>query len=228
MNLGKETETLEFKKTTGEVKEGMVSIAAILNKHGVGTLYFGVKPNGDVMGQEVSESSLRDVSRLVYETIKPQIYPVIKEEILDGRHVIKVEFSGEDKPYSASGRYYLRTADEDREVTPAELKQFFIANEYKEKWEKTRTDISSKQIDKQAIKNFCSRAVSVGRMVDGKYNAPTIMKRFGLVDGDYLTNAGNVLFGSEHPVTLKAAIFATDEKLTFWICSFLRIIFITF
>lgn len=77
------------------------------------------------MGQEVSESSLRDVSRLVYETIKPQIYPVIKEEILDGRHVIKVEFSGEDKPYSASGRYYLRTADEDREVTPAELKQLF-------------------------------------------------------------------------------------------------------
>ena len=215
MNLGKETETLEFKKTTGEVKEGMVSIAAILNKHGVGTLYFGVKPNGDVMGQEVSESSLRDVSRLVYETIKPQIYPVIKEEILDGRHVIKVEFSGEDKPYSASGRYYLRTADEDREVTPAELKQFFIANEYKEKWEKTRTDIFSKQIDKQAIKNFCSRAISVGRMVDGKYNAPTVMKRFGLVDGDYLTNAGNVLFGSEHPVTLKAAIFATDEKLTF-------------
>lgn len=29
-----------------------------LNKHGVGTLYFGVKPNGDVIGQEVSESSL--------------------------------------------------------------------------------------------------------------------------------------------------------------------------
>ena len=69
MNLGKESETLEFKKTTGELKEGMVSIAAILNKHGVGTLYFGVKPNGDVIGQEVSESSLRDVSRLVYERI---------------------------------------------------------------------------------------------------------------------------------------------------------------
>lgn len=30
MNLGKETETLEFKKTTGEMKEAMVSIAAIL------------------------------------------------------------------------------------------------------------------------------------------------------------------------------------------------------
>ena len=50
MNLGKETETLEFKKTTGEMKEAMVSIAAMLNKHGIGTLYYGVKPNGEVVG----------------------------------------------------------------------------------------------------------------------------------------------------------------------------------
>ena len=48
MNLGKETETLEFKKTTGEMKEAMISISSILNKHGIGTLYFGVKPNGDI------------------------------------------------------------------------------------------------------------------------------------------------------------------------------------
>lgn len=54
MNLGKESENLEFKKTTGETKEAMISIASILNKHGVGTLYFGVKPNGDVVGQNVS------------------------------------------------------------------------------------------------------------------------------------------------------------------------------
>lgn len=35
------------------------------------------------------------------------------------------------------------------------------------------------------------------------------------MSGEYLTNAGNVLFGNSHPITLKAAIFATDEKLTF-------------
>ena len=59
MNLGKETETLEYKKSTGEMKEAMVSIASILNKHGIGTLYFGVKPNGTVCGQNVSESYVR-------------------------------------------------------------------------------------------------------------------------------------------------------------------------
>ena len=66
MNLGKESETLEFKKTTGEMKEAMVSISSILNKHGIGTLYFGVKPNGDIIGQDVSESSIT--------TIRPHYY----------------------------------------------------------------------------------------------------------------------------------------------------------
>lgn len=214
-NLGKETETLEFKKTTGEVKEGMVSISSILNKHKVGTLYFGVKPNGDATGQDVSESSLRDVSRAVYESIRPQIYPVITEEILDDRHVIKVEFEGSEVPYSAYGRYYLRTADEDREVSPAELKKFFVANEYKEKWEKTKSEVLKKDVDKSAVKKFCEKAIAAGRLPDGKYTAAAILDRFGLTSGDYLTNAGNVLFGKKDPVTLKAAIFATDEKLTF-------------
>lgn len=215
MNLGKETETLEFKKTTGEMKEAMDSITSILNKHGIGTLYFGVKPNGDVIGQDVSESSLRNVSRAVYENIKPQIYPAIEEIILDGRHLIKVEFSGESAPYSAAGRYYLRTADEDREVTPEELKAFFVANKYREKWEKGKSDTSVRQIDKTAIKSFWQKAVSVGRLPEGRYTCPMVLKRFGLIFDDCLTNAGEVLFGNTHPVSLKAGIFATDEKLTF-------------
>ena len=33
MNIGKENEIIEFKKTTAEVKEGLQSISAILNKH---------------------------------------------------------------------------------------------------------------------------------------------------------------------------------------------------
>lgn len=40
----RETETLEFKKSTGEIKEGVISLSSMLNKHGWGTLYFGIKP----------------------------------------------------------------------------------------------------------------------------------------------------------------------------------------
>ena len=214
MNLGKETETLEFKKSTGEIREAMVSISSILNKHGIGTIYFGVKPNGDVIGQDVSESSLRDVSRTIYESIRPQIYPAIEEVVLDGRHLIKVEFSGENAPYSATGRYYLRTADEDREVAPEELKEFFAANKYRGKWEKEKSKATEKQIDRKAIKTFCQKAIAAGRMPEGRYTCPIVLNRFGLITDNYLTNAGEALFGTTRPITLKAGIFATDEKLT--------------
>ena len=51
MNLGMETELVEFKKTTGELKEGLISIASMLNKNGKGTLYFDVRNNGEIVGQ---------------------------------------------------------------------------------------------------------------------------------------------------------------------------------
>lgn len=53
---------------------------------------------------------------------------------------------------------------------------------------------NAKQVDKAAVKVFCEKAISAGRMVDGRYTVQTVLKKFGLVNGDYLTNAGNVFF----------------------------------
>jgi hypothetical protein len=36
-----ENERLEYKKSLGELKEAIISIAAMLNKHGGGELWFG-------------------------------------------------------------------------------------------------------------------------------------------------------------------------------------------
>ena len=52
-------------------------------------------------------------------------------------------------------------------------------------------------------------------MPEGRYTCPIVLKRFGLIYDDSLTNAGEILFGNTRPVSLKAGIFATDEKLTF-------------
>ncbi len=57
-NIGIETEQIEYKKTTGEIKEAITSIVAILNKHGAGELYFGIRNNGDVLGQEIEKLGL--------------------------------------------------------------------------------------------------------------------------------------------------------------------------
>lgn len=39
----KESEKIELKKSTAELKDAIISIAAILNKHGRGEVYFGVR-----------------------------------------------------------------------------------------------------------------------------------------------------------------------------------------
>ena len=122
MSLGFETETLEFKKSTGELKEGIISIASMLNKHSFGVLYFGVKNDGTPIGQEIGDSTLRDISQAIAVFIKPQVIPTITLQLLDGKNIIKVEAKGNEIPYSAYGKYYIRSADEDRELTPGQLR----------------------------------------------------------------------------------------------------------
>ena len=91
-NLGRETEQIEYKKSTGELKEGIISIVSILNKHGSGELLFGVKNNGDVIGQEITDSTLRDISQAVSNHIKPVIYPQITVREYDGQrnHICQI------------------------------------------------------------------------------------------------------------------------------------------
>lgn len=215
INFGHETEELEFKRSTGEVHDAMKDVVAILNKHEKGILYFGVAPNGDVKGLQVAESTLRDVSRVVFESIKPQIYPQIQKITIDGCDIIEVKFSGKNKPYSAYGKYYIRVADESRELTPAELKEMMLSSEYSERWEQFETEYTIKDVDEAALKDFYNRATACGRLPDEGFDAEKLLNKLSLLKNGKLNNAGYVLFGNNGPVTLKMAVFASDEKLTF-------------
>ena len=59
----KETETLELKKSTSELRQAIISIGAILNKHQSGKIIFGIKDNGEVLGQDISKNTIRDMGR---------------------------------------------------------------------------------------------------------------------------------------------------------------------
>ena len=63
-----ENEVTEFKKTTGELKEGIISIVSILNKHQGGKLYFGIKDNGEIIGQDVSSKTVFSFWTSLYES----------------------------------------------------------------------------------------------------------------------------------------------------------------
>lgn len=214
MNFGHEDETLEFKKSTGELNEAMNSISAMLNKHGRGTIYFGVLPNGEVKGQTVNESTLRDVSRKIYESIVPQIVPSIEKRIVEEKEIIEVNFSGNNKPYSSKGVYYIRIADEDRVLPPHELRQLFEYNK-NISWDAELTDYTIDDIDIKSLEMYYKKATSCGRLKEEEFNASKILIKLGLMKKERLTNAAYYLFSKNNPIVLKMAIFATDEKLTF-------------
>ncbi len=127
MNFGMETEVVEFKKTTGELKEGMISLASMLNKNGKGTLYFGVKNDGEVVGQQIGDRTMREISQGIVNAVKPQVIPTIITELCEDKNIIKVTVEGDEKPYSAYGKYYMRSADEDREITPQQLRSLMLS-----------------------------------------------------------------------------------------------------
>ena len=216
MIFGRESENIEFKKSTGQLSKSMDDIASILNKRGEGVLYFGIKPDGEVCGQEVSEKTLNDVAESIKTAIKPMIYPKIEEIEIDGKHVIRVSFSGNEMPYSSYGRYFKRVFDRAEEMSAEELKETFAAIDYTSSWENHKTAFGLEAIDHDALKRFYDQSVSCGRLDPLPfYSEQELLSRLGLLIDGKLTNAGYYLFSSKDPVTLKAAIYSTDARISF-------------
>lgn len=211
----REDETNELKKTTGEINEAMVSISAILNKHNRGTVFFGLKNDGTVFPFEISDSTIRDVSRKIFESIRPQIFPEISLVEMEGCKIIKVDFSGNETPYSAFGRYYIRTADEDRELSPNELKRMMIQSEYEENWENLPSEETVSDVDLKTLNQFYLSATGCGRLPEMEREPDQLLSKLGLLSNGFLTNAGRYLFSAKKPLVLKMAVFATDHKTTF-------------
>ncbi|MEK6856998.1 MAG: ATP-binding protein [Nanoarchaeota archaeon] len=122
----KESETVELKKSTSELKEAIISIVAILNKHHKGQLYFGIKNNGEIIGQDVTENTLREISKSISDHIEPKIYPKINKVLPNNKKCILVDFDGSESPYFAYGRAYMRVSDEDKQLSAKELEKLFV------------------------------------------------------------------------------------------------------
>lgn len=216
MNLGMETEILEFKRSTGELKEAVNSICAILNKHQHGELYFGIKPNGVPVGQTVTEESLRDVSQKIANCIEPRIYPEVRKVVLNGKECIYVKFEGKQVPYFASGIARIRVADEDCVMSPEEITELLLKSGREgNRWENLVSNRLINDVDEELLKRYTNQANEAGRITIGYTDKETVLNQLELTEGNRLLNAGKVLFSDDITQDLQMAIFATEERLTF-------------
>ncbi len=215
MTIGQENETLEFKSSTGERKEALESIVAILNKHCRGTLFFGVDDNGFVVGQQVSDSTKKDIATIINDLIDPKITPSIETPVVDGKTIIKVSFCGNNRPYSVNGKYLIRVGTQNRKMSTEELKRLIKNEDYSSKWEEEITDKTLDDVDDAALIDFYNSAKRCGRLEMDEFNKEKLLVSLELVSNGYLKNGGYALFGKDAKIGLKLAIYATENKVTF-------------
>lgn len=215
-SLGEETEQVEFKKSTGEIKEAVISIAAILNKHGSGDLYFGVKNNGDVIGQEITDKTTREVSQAIGSHLKPVIYPEIKRETYNDRDVVHVLFEGHMQPYTAYNIPRIRVADEDL-VMAQDIYDDMLRkrDDFRKAWERQMSEYHIADIDKTVFERYLKRAKEVGRITFDNEDPESVLNKLELTSGDTLLNAGAALFVDCGINDLQMAKFASNERITF-------------
>lgn len=210
----KESETVEFKKTISEIKEAVISMAAMINKQGHGTIYFGISDKGTVLGQMIGHETLQVVSQAFVDNIEPKIYPTIEVVKIDGKDCIVAQAKGINSPYFAYGRAYIRVGESDKRLSVAEIESRILSKK-KIFWEKEQSPKPLTEINKETVKSFVRQAKIAGRIDFDYIDTRTTLNKLHLLEGIHLTMAAEVLFCDDNQMEIQAATFAGNDKLTF-------------
>ncbi len=191
-----ESETVELKASLAELDAALIDVCAFLNHRG-GSLFFGVKPDGRVVGLTVADSTLLKVSQKIRQKLKPEIIPEIRERIEDDKSIIEVIISeGTHKPYFVDGVAYIRSGSESVKMPPDVLtRQIMEQQGYV--WDR---DICAgamfDDIDPALVKSYLTRALQVRHIdLDPDTPAETALESLELLKEGKLTNAAILLFG---------------------------------
>ena len=110
LTAGREGGEVEFKQTTGQLERGMETLCAFLNGAG-GTVLFGVKDNGKIIGQEVSDKTKRDIAEAI-RLIEPFATITVSYADIPDTDKQVIALNAEEqrymRPFTYKGRAYHR------------------------------------------------------------------------------------------------------------------------
>ena len=194
----RESETLEFKSTTGTRREAAKTMCAMLN-HSGGYVLFGVSPDGDVVGQQVGDRTIEDVSAEI-QRIDPPAFPEVNRVPVAGdRELVVVRVNrGSARPYMYQGVAYRRVGNTTLALSSDEYNRMLFERMHSERrWEnQPATGWSIDDLDVSEIRRTVAEAVRRGRLENPGTQDPIEMLRgLGLYRNGILWRAAVVLFG---------------------------------
>ena len=195
-----ESETVEFKASTGQRTEAARTLSAMLNGRG-GQVIFGIQPTGKVTGQEVGDKTLGDITNACQE-IKPRLPPEIERVSLPDcaqREVLAVIVpSGANRPYSHKGNYYMRSGASTVEMPDETQVSLVLERAHgSQRWETEGSQRGLDAIDDEEVCAFRDDAIAAGRAkFEPGASAAEVLLALNLLDDHGKPNRGAVaLFG---------------------------------
>jgi ATP-dependent DNA helicase RecG len=221
-----ESETLEFKLTTGERREASQTLCAMLNHRG-GRVLFGIHPKpARIVGQQVSDKTLEDVAQEL-KLIDPPVFPSVERiPVGDGKEVVVVTVTqGPVRPYTYKGQAYKRVGCTSPAMSRDEYNRMLLERMHGEsRWEnQPADDWSPADLDIAEIVRTVDEAVRRGRSEDpGTRDPNELLRGLGLSRGGRLLRAAIVLFAKAERLSaefpqclLRVARFKGTDKTQF-------------
>ena len=187
---------------TGTRREAAQTVCAMLNQRG-GHVLFGVTPIGDVVGQQVSERTIEEVSAEI-QRVDPPAFPEIERvQVAGGLEVIAVRVNQDSaRPYQYRGTAYRRVGNTTVAMSADEYNRMLFERMHSEqRWEnQPATGWSVEDLDVSEIRRTVTEAVRRGRLEDpGTQEPAELLRGLGLFRDGVLWRAAVVLFGNtEH------------------------------
>lgn len=202
LTIKKEGNSLEFKESTGQLDRSMETLCAFLNGEG-GTILYGVKDDGKIIGQTVSDSTKRSIAEAV-NRIEPFVDLEITYVAIPGTEkyviVIFVEEQRFMRPFTYKGRAYQRIESTTTVMPQERYNHLLMERGGKYGWEAMiNPDLKIADLDENAILGAVREGIRNGRLPETtiREEIPVILKKFRLLNDGKLNNAAAVLFGKE-------------------------------
>ncbi|MDE2848440.1 MAG: putative DNA binding domain-containing protein [Gemmatimonadota bacterium] len=220
-----ESETLEFKETTGTRREAARTVCAFLNQDG-GQVLFGVTRVGDVVGQQVGERTIEELSNELRQ-IDPPAFPTVERVPLDGGCEVIVVSTGRGptRPYIYRGNAYRRVGNTTLAMSPDEYNRMLFERMHSEqRWEnQPAAGWTISDLDVAEIRRVVAEGVRRGRMDEPPSREPAdLLRGLGLLHDGVLLRAAAVLFGNGERLEvdmpqclLRVARFRGTDKMHF-------------
>ena len=223
-----ESRTLELKKTTGELKDGMHAACAFLNTEG-GWLIFGITPKSlKIVGQQVTDDTQREIAQAL-AGLQPAVD--VRPEYIDvpdrpGNKVIAMHFDGwvwGERPHTFHGCPYYKV-ESTTKVMPQDMYDDRIRAHQPQSyaWENfIATGVSISDLNRDRILGCIRLGVEGGRIPESALTAPIedTLAKWKLTDHGVPTNGAAMLFSNNiYPYDnfqLRLARFRGNNKLEF-------------